>query len=49
MRLQVTVRIAMQTIINRLRAFIGWLFSGCYARELTGKERDTALSLFDQL
>lgn len=36
----------MKAIIDRLRAAIGWLFSGVYARELTGKERERAIALF---
>lgn len=36
-------------ITSRLRAAFSWLFAGFYARELTGKERDSALStMFDQ-
>ena len=40
---------AVHTIIARIRAALAWLFSGFYARELTGKEREEAITLFDQL
>lgn len=37
----------MRSLLDRLRAAIGWLFSGVYARELTGKERERAMLLFE--
>ena len=39
----------MKSFLDRLRAAIGWLVSGVYARELTGKERERAMLLFEQL
>lgn len=38
----------MKSLLDRLRAAISWLFAGVYARELTGKERERAIALFNQ-
>jgi len=34
-------------LLARIRAALSWLFSGFYARELTGEERDSVIALFE--